>query len=59
MDIPFFFDENLSAGSKSLVTLDEATSRHAIQVLRMQVGEAVQLSNGKGLVAIAHIIQGG
>ncbi len=54
MDIPFFFSPNLSQQTKKLL-LDEANSKHAVQVLRMQVGEALQLANGKGVVATAKI----
>src|ERR1700712_4624075 len=54
MDIPFFFSQQLIKDTKILL-LDEAVSKHAIQVLRMQVGEAMQLVNGKGLLAKAII----
>lgn len=56
MDIPFFFSAELSQNTKTLL-LDEAVSKHAILVLRMQVGEALQLVNGKGLLAKAIIVK--
>jgi 16S rRNA (uracil1498-N3)-methyltransferase len=47
MALPFFYKEDITATS-SEVTLDEATSKHVVQVLRMQNGEQLQLTNGKG-----------
>jgi 16S rRNA (uracil1498-N3)-methyltransferase len=47
MPLPFFYKEDLVASSTSVV-LDEATSKHMVQVLRMQNGEQLQLTNGKG-----------
>lgn len=56
MDIPFFFSQQLTLSTNTLL-LDEAVSKHAIQVLRMQVGETLQLVNGKGLLAKAIIVK--
>ncbi|MEI7472320.1 MAG: RsmE family RNA methyltransferase [Chitinophagaceae bacterium] len=47
MALPFFYKEDISTASKEVI-LDEATSKHIVQVLRMQKGEQVQLTNGKG-----------
>jgi 16S rRNA (uracil1498-N3)-methyltransferase len=47
MALPFFYKEDITAAS-SEITLDEATSKHIVRVLRMQVGEQLQLTNGKG-----------
>ena len=47
MPLPFFYKEDLIA-SDTTVVLDEATSKHVVQVLRMQNGEQLQLTNGKG-----------
>ena len=47
MALPFFYKEDLDASSTDVV-LDEATSKHMVQVLRMQNGEQLQLTNGKG-----------
>lgn len=47
MALPFFYKEDLIASSID-VMLDEASSKHIVQVLRMQNGEQLQLTNGKG-----------
>ncbi len=47
MALPFFYKEDLVASSTDIV-LDESTSKHIVQVLRMQNGEQLQLTNGKG-----------
>ncbi len=52
--LPFFYQEFLSDNLKEYV-LDEATSKHCIQVLRMEVGDAIILTNGKGLRCEAEI----
>lgn len=54
MALPFFYKENLLA-SDTLVVLNEATSKHIVQVLRMQNGEQLQLTNGKGDLFTAEI----
>lgn len=47
MALPFFYKEDIISGAQS-VTLDEDTSRHVVQVLRMKPGEQLQLTDGKG-----------
>lgn len=54
MALPFFYKEDLQASSKEIV-LDEATSKHVVQVLRMQNGEQLQITNGKGVVITGEI----
>ncbi len=54
MALPFFYKEDLVASSTSVV-LDEATSKHIVQVLRMQNGGQLQLTNGKGNLFTAEI----
>ena len=54
MALPFFYKEDLVASSID-VALDEATSKHIVQVLRMQNGEQLQLTNGKGILFTAEI----
>jgi 16S rRNA (uracil1498-N3)-methyltransferase len=54
MDIPFFYNQQLTSTTKQLV-LDEATSRHVAQVLRMQAGEPIHITNGTGLKGMARI----
>ncbi|MES2645534.1 MAG: RsmE family RNA methyltransferase [Bacteroidota bacterium] len=50
MALPFFFNPQLEQSSKT-IQLDEATSKHVAQVLRMKEGEQLNLTNGKGLLA--------
>jgi len=45
MALPFFYIEDISSGN---IVLNEETSKHIVQVLRMQNGEQLQLTNGKG-----------
>ncbi len=47
MALPFFYKEDIQA-SLAAVVLDEDTSKHIVQVLRMQNGEPLQLTNGRG-----------
>jgi 16S rRNA (uracil1498-N3)-methyltransferase len=53
----FFHDAPLIKGEE--IWLDEDTARHIVQVLRMQPGEKIQLTDGKGHVAIASVAQTG
>ena len=55
MSLPFFYKEDLIASSTDIV-LDEATSKHIVQVLRMQNSEQLQLTNGKGNLFMAEIV---
>lgn len=47
MGLPFFYKEDIDLTAKQ-VLLDEDTSKHMVQVLRMKIGEQLQLTNGKG-----------
>ena len=47
MQLPFFYTQQSAATGTSLV-LDEQNSRHAIQVLRMQPGDRIRLTDGAG-----------
>jgi 16S rRNA (uracil1498-N3)-methyltransferase len=47
MNIPFFYSAELHASDTDHV-LDEAASRHCVQVLRRAVGDPVALTDGKG-----------
>ena len=51
----FYHDALLKQGQE--ISLDEDTARHVVQVLRMVAGEQLQLTDGKGHVAITSIIQ--
>jgi len=54
LPLPFFYKEDLTATRTDFV-LDEASSKHIVQVLRMQNGEQLQLTNGKGILFTAEI----
>lgn len=55
MAAPFFYEKNLPdiAGH---FTLSDETSKHCVQVLRMEAGETISLTNGLGLRYIATIL---
>jgi 16S rRNA (uracil1498-N3)-methyltransferase len=55
MALPFFYKEDIDLTITD-VLLDEATSKHMAQVLRMQNGEQLQLTNGKGILFTAEIL---
>src|SRR5665647_277788 len=55
MAFPFFYKEDINLATTEVV-LDEETSKHVVQVLRMQNGEQLQLTDGKGNLFIAEII---
>jgi 16S rRNA (uracil1498-N3)-methyltransferase len=54
MSLPIFYSEDLNI-SQQIITLDEDTSKHVVQVLRMSKGEQLQLTNGKGALVTAVI----
>lgn len=56
MALPFFYIESFDPSSKQIL-LDEETSRHAVQVLRMKEGEKINLTDGKGNLINAEIIE--
>ena len=53
--LPFFYFPSLDSSQNELV-LDEDTSKHVVQVLRMEKGEEIQLTNGLGNLLTAVII---
>ena len=53
MSLPFFFLDHSPADD--LLVLDEASSRHAVSVLRMEKNEALHLTDGKGRLITAVI----
>ncbi|HEY4285615.1 MAG TPA: 16S rRNA (uracil(1498)-N(3))-methyltransferase [Puia sp.] len=55
MAFPFFYLSSYDSTATEL-TLDEDNSRHIVQVLRMQPGEALQLTDGKGSLLTAVIV---
>lgn len=52
MQLPYFYEPLLQSES-DFYTLSENTSRHCAQVLRMQAGSQLLLTDGKGLLAQA------
>jgi len=54
MALPFFYKEDIILNTTAIV-LDEATSKHIVQVLRMKTGEQLQLTDGKGNLFTAAI----
>ena len=55
MQLPFFYIESIDPTTK-FVVLDEETSRHIVQVLRMKKGEKINLTDGKGNLLTAEIV---
>jgi 16S rRNA (uracil1498-N3)-methyltransferase len=53
MDLPFFY---VSEINESIISLDETNSKHIVTVLRMEKGEELLITNGKGKKAQAIII---
>ena len=54
MALPFFYIVNYNSSQKEIV-LDEDTSRHVVQVLRMKEEEKLNLTDGKGSLITAEI----
>jgi 16S rRNA (uracil1498-N3)-methyltransferase len=54
MSSPYFFEENLPDSNEFI--LSEETSRHISQVLRMQEGEQIIITNGKGYTLNSTIV---
>lgn len=55
MPVPYFFEENIH--SEPFLSLSESTSKHVVQVLRLQIGEAIMLTDGKGQNAECRLTQ--
>ena len=56
MQLPFFYISNYDSTQKQIV-LDEDTSKHIVQVLRMKVGDQLNLADGKGSLLTCGIIE--
>ena len=54
MTLPYFYSESIVTGATTHV-LEEEASRHVVQVLRMQNGEQLQLTDGRGNLFTAAI----
>jgi len=52
--LPFFYTGNFNSSQKAIL-LDEDTSRHVVQVLRMKKGELLNLTDGKGYLLTTEI----
>jgi 16S rRNA (uracil1498-N3)-methyltransferase len=55
MALPFFYISNYDGSQKQMV-LDEDTSKHIVQVLRMKTGAQLNLTDGKGSVLTCGIL---
>jgi 16S rRNA (uracil1498-N3)-methyltransferase len=55
MTLPSFYISDYNSSQKQIV-LDEDTSRHVVQVLRMKEGEKLNLTDGKGSLMTAEVI---
>jgi 16S rRNA (uracil1498-N3)-methyltransferase len=55
MNLPFFYIENFQQEQKTVI-LDESTSKHIVQVLRMKEGKSLNLTDGKGNLLTAEIV---
>ncbi len=56
MALPYFYMERVEKGT-GVIFLEENTSRHIVQVLRMEAGEKLSLTDGLGNLHTAEIIQ--
>jgi len=56
MALPFFYIADFNSSQKEIV-LDEDTSRHVVQVLRMKEEEKLNLADGKGNLITAEIVE--
>jgi 16S rRNA (uracil1498-N3)-methyltransferase len=56
MSVPFFYINKYGPSQKDIV-LDEETSRHVVQVLRMKTGEQLKLTDGKGSLLTCEITE--
>jgi 16S rRNA (uracil1498-N3)-methyltransferase len=54
MPLPFFYTEPISP-SDNIVVLNEENSKHIVQVLRMQNGKQIKLTDGFGNIFLAEI----
>lgn len=55
MNLPLFYISDVAAGVPE-IELDEDTSKHVINVLRMKKGEQLHVTNGKGTLLLTSII---
>jgi 16S rRNA (uracil1498-N3)-methyltransferase len=55
MSVPFFYEPLIATGMTQF-TLNETSSKHCVQVLRMDVGENIDITNGTGGLFHASIL---
>jgi 16S rRNA (uracil1498-N3)-methyltransferase len=55
MALPYFYEPEIAIGTTAF-TLSEETSKHCVKVLRMQTGERLNLTDGKGNTYTASIL---
>ncbi|OIR12665.1 ribosomal RNA small subunit methyltransferase E [mine drainage metagenome] len=55
MSVPFFYEQNIATTDSQFI-LSEETSKHCVQVLRMKIGEQLNITDGKGNLFSATII---
>jgi 16S rRNA (uracil1498-N3)-methyltransferase len=55
MALPYFYETEITTGTTAF-TLSEETSKHCIKVLRMQVGSQLHITDGKGNLFTAAIL---
>ena len=56
MPLPFFYIETFDKANER-ISLNEETSKHVIQVLRMTTGETLRLTDGRGSLITAEILE--
>jgi 16S rRNA (uracil1498-N3)-methyltransferase len=56
MGLPYFYINNYDE-TKKLISLDEDSSRHIVQVLRMKKGESINLTDGNGKLMTCEIAE--
>jgi 16S rRNA (uracil1498-N3)-methyltransferase len=55
MSVPYFYEPTLLIGATQFI-LSEESSKHCVQVLRMQVGDRIDITNGVGQISEATIL---
>lgn len=55
MSVPYFYEPTLLIGATQF-TLSEESSKHCVQVLRMQEGDRIDITNGVGQISEATIL---
>lgn len=56
MTRPYFFTNHIHPDADGILVLSEATSHHCVQVLRMQAGAELVLTDGKGCKVLARVL---